>query len=305
VKPGRHAAALALLFACGARTPLDAPSEGPGGVMGPVADASVRDASSDARRALDAGTCRGDAECDDGIACTRDGCDPASRTCAHRPDDALCTPPQLCGAALGCADFAYANTPSALFEVALPAGTLRRISALGTLFDIALHPNGVLYGTIDNVLYTVDRASGALVQVKTLLDAGFNALDAAPDGTLYGGALDEVRTIDPATGATTVAARLPAGEVSSGDLAFVEGNLFITTKGGGAAFDRLVAVDVGSQSARVVGPVGFACVFGLAEFGATLYGFTCEGRVLKIDTRTGAAIELARTSETFYGASAR
>jgi hypothetical protein len=40
--------------------------------------------------------------CDDGVACTRDSCDPASKACVHTPDDGLCGQGQRCDPAQGC-----------------------------------------------------------------------------------------------------------------------------------------------------------------------------------------------------------
>jgi hypothetical protein len=46
-------------------------------------------------------------------------------------------------------------------------------------------------------------------------------------------------------------------------------------------------------------------VYGLAAFTTTLYGFTCEGRILVIDIATGAGTEIAHGSASFNGATAR
>src|SRR5262249_30481367 len=161
-----------------------------------------------------------------------------------------------------------------LYEVTLPAGTLRRIAATSTsLLDIALLGD-TLYGTLgDHRLYGVDRSNAALTPLATLTTGGFNALDIAPDGTLYGAGGASVHAIDRATGATTLAVPLPSGHASSGDLAFVQGSLFVSTFDGSLS-DALVHVDLGTGASTVVGPIGFNCVYGLAEFGAKLYGFT-------------------------------
>ncbi len=42
-----------------------------------------------------------------------------------------------------------------------------------------------------------------------------------------------------------------------------------------------------------VGNVGFNCLWGLAPFGDTLYGFTCDAELLSIDPETGAGRVIA------------
>ena len=51
--------------------------------------------------------------------------------------------------------------------------------------------------------------------------------------------------------------------------------------------------------------MGFTCIWGLAAYGPTLYGLTCEGRILSIDTTTGKGAQLNKVSTAFWGASAR
>ncbi|NMC71006.1 MAG: hypothetical protein GYA57_13210 [Myxococcales bacterium] len=52
--------------------------------------------------------CTGDGDCDDGIACTVDSCDPATSTCVFAPDDAACDDGdacngvEVCAAGVGC-----------------------------------------------------------------------------------------------------------------------------------------------------------------------------------------------------------
>ncbi|MCC6644266.1 MAG: putative metal-binding motif-containing protein [Polyangiaceae bacterium] len=54
---------------------------------------AAADASLDAEGGVDAGgpPCSTALDCDDGLACTRDECDPVSRRCARTPDHALCS----------------------------------------------------------------------------------------------------------------------------------------------------------------------------------------------------------------------
>jgi len=95
----------------------------------------------------------------------------------------------------------------------------------------------------------------------------------------------------------------PNGSTSSGDLAWVGTRLLATAATSGG--DQLVEFDVVKKTSKVLGPCGFTCIWGLAAYGTTLYGLTCEGRILSIDTTSGAATQLNQTNTGFWGASAR
>ena len=53
-----------------------------------------------------------------------------------------------------------------------------------------------------------------------------------------------------------------------------------------------------------VGVIGFNCVWGLAPFGDTLYGFTCDSELLEIDPDTGAGRVIAMLSGRRVGGAA-
>ncbi len=241
--------------------------------------------------------------CDDGIACTRDLCGVTEEACLHVPDDALCPLSHGCDPAIGCQARALAHTASELYEVKLPSGALRLIHATtDTLTDIALHGNGTLYGVNYGAVVTVDSNTG---KVTVLASTGnFNALDAAPDGTLYAGGGNSLFTVDVTNGTATFFAAFPSPLESSGDLAFL-GQRLVATARGGSANDTLVEFDRTTGAATILGSIGFSCVWGLAACGPTLYGLTCEGRVLRIDGTTGAATQVASSQVSFYGATAR
>ncbi|CAN5607835.1 hypothetical protein BH09MYX1_BH09MYX1_48050 [soil metagenome] len=60
-----------------------------------------------------------------------------------------------------------------------------------------------------------------------------------------------------------------------------------------------------TKTSTILGPIGFSCVWGLAAFGPTLYGLTCNGHVLSINPNTGKGTLLNQSSVAFWGASAR
>jgi hypothetical protein len=244
-------------------------------------------------------------DCSDPVACTHDACNEASRSCTHAPDDTLCPISHGCDPTLGCQARALAQTRDQLFEIRLPSGAARSIGPTGlSLTDIALHPGGTLYGIGTGSLARVDFTTGAATPIARM-SVTLNALDAAPDGTLYGAGGNALFTVDRGTGVATRIATFPAGLSSSGDLAFLGPRLVATANTSPSALDVLIELDVATGIGKTIGSVGHRCVWGLAAYGPTLYGLTCEGKVLSIDPATGAGTLLTSVGEAFYGATAR
>jgi hypothetical protein len=250
--------------------------------------------------------------CADAQACTLDFCDEFLDACVFDPRADRCPVSHRCDPVLGCVARAIAHDGAGfLYEVDRPTGALRTLGTIPSMLgltDIALHPDGTLYGASGSgVLYAVDYEAGTSMDITTV-GGSFNALDVAPDGTLYGASSSRVVRFDLASGAITDVASLPAGMISSGDLAFVRGNLFATTTtspGSRVLPDALVRIDVTTRSATIIGGIGHPCVWGLAPFGETLYGLTCTGLLLQINVTTGAGTVLATHPPEFYGAGAR
>lgn len=245
--------------------------------------------------------------CGDSVACTRDSCDEEQRRCVRAPDDALCPISHRCDPDEGCLARAFAHGAAGLFEVLLPAARVRTIAPVRTsLTDIALHPDRTLYGIGSTGLYQLDADTGA----TTLLLATplpFASLDATPDGALYAAAQNTLYRIDVGTMSVVAVAEFPPGLESSGDLAVLEGRLLATARTDSTTTDDTLVELHTDRSAppRVIGNVGTGCVWGLAAFGPTLYGFSCMGQVLRIDAQTGRSTVLALSSTRFYGATAR
>lgn len=256
----------------------------------------------DLRRGCVAGAPRA---CDDGVACTVDRCEEPGR-CAAATDDGRCPISHRCDAARGCVARALANAGDTLYEVELPSGALRPLARIRAFTDVALHPDRTLWAvTVDGALYRFDAASN-FPSIVAATGQPLTALDASPAGELFAAGRFGLFRIDRDTGAATRVARFPDGLEASGDLAFLEGRLLVSARTGPAALDDLVEFDLATGSARTLGPIGSRCVWGLAAFGATLYGLTCTGDVLRLDPATGRGEVIARSpGTTFYGATAR
>ena len=160
------------------------------------------------------------------------------------------------------------------------------------LTDIAFDPAGNLWGVSFTNLYTINRTTGVATNRGSLGVFGMNALVFASDGTLYGASSGSTNfyRIDTTTGAATSLGS--TGFTSAGDLAFNGGNLYLSSLS-----NQLIRVDIANPSASaVVGPIGFANVFGLATAdNNVLYGVT-GNTVISVNPATGQG-----TSVVTYG----
>jgi hypothetical protein len=317
-----------LVAGCSRTDPLDYPSLGPpdAGTREARADVALRDTGPRDVFMRDLGPpdrgppdvtpdvpkgCSSDSQCDDGLACTVDHCDVDTGVCAHVPDDSLCPAGFACFPIKGCYPGGFAQDNTNLFGISLPAGTVTTVGLTGKQFtDIALSPEGVLYGVTDGALFTIDTTTGVSTEVA-LVDRALDGLDFGSDGTLYGaaGATTDVSMVNPVTGALTVFANLPVTYACSGDVAVLGTTLFVTANDGSIGVpDILVAIDLNTTPAAVsnVGSTGHSCIYGLAAYEGVLYGFTCLGDVLAIDTATASSTVVAKNpGHTFFGATAR
>jgi len=245
--------------------------------------------------------------CGDAVACTVDACDEATRSCASTPDASLCPVSYRCDPVRGCQARALVHDASFLYEIDLPSGEINLLAPLPVeLTDLALNADGNLYGPANGALYRVDYDAGTAERVVEVSGV-FNALDFAPSGALFGAVDDRIVEIDVVRGTVRTAARFPPMLQTSGDIAFVGDRLFATTttEAFGTRPDVLVEVDLAAGTSRVVNAIGERCVWGLAPLGEELFGVTCEGLLLRIDTSTGRGEVLRRSSATFFGAGAR
>lgn len=248
--------------------------------------------------------------CDDTVMCTNDVCDEARDRCVATPDDTLCPVSFRCDGDRGCIARALVHDARNLYEIDLPNGEERLLGPLPLqLTDIALAPDGTLYGADGDNLVRVDLATMGFEVVMPVSNA-FNGLDTAPDGTLYGAANTGVYRFDLERGTSTLVANFPPDHGSSGDLAFIGTRLYATAVGGGPLDDSLVEIGLDGRPSRVVGPVtGFRNIWGLAPRGDQLFGFTggtVGGSMLRIDVASGnGELIVGGIGHQFWGAAAR
>ena len=246
--------------------------------------------------------------CGDGVACTVDSCtDPDG--CRHEPDESLCPISHRCDPVRGCVAQALIHDSFALYQVDLPSGDYTRLTSLtARLTDIALGSGRRLFGVNFSSVFEVDEHTGT---VRPLFPSpgALVALEEGPGGVLFGaGQDDRIVAMDRTTGASHVVAHLPAGWVASGDIAFVDGRMLVTATQVPSAevgSDMLAEIDLSTGSARLLGEIGYPCIWAVAAFGPTLYGFSCHGDLLRIDPFTGLSEHLRSLPLRIGGAAAR
>ncbi|MBW8846277.1 MAG: PEP-CTERM sorting domain-containing protein [Burkholderiales bacterium] len=172
-----------------------------------------------------------------------------------------------------------------LGTVDVATGNAAVIGSMGhVMTDIAFDPLGNLWGTDGSRLYQINATTAASTLVGSIGPRFLNSLVFAGNGALYAAGSSLV-TINTATGAGT-AVGVGNGFASSGDLAFVNGTLYLSSNAPVA--DTLWSLDTGTGLGTQIGAIGSGAVYGLATAdNSTLYGLS--GRtVLSVDTATGA-----------------
>jgi hypothetical protein len=197
------------------------------------------------------------------------------------------------------------DTAGKLFTVNDTNGQTHLVGATGTvMFDIALSPNGQLYGLGENGdLYQINTTTAFTTLVGTILDqstgqpilSDANAMEFRSDGTLFVAAQNEVYQVNPQTAMATQVLTLPNNEQSAGDLVFNgSGDMLLTTTNG-----SLIETNPALTSATIVGNTGLDDVFGLVISGGTLYGFgNSEDAIYQINPTTAAATLVAKFTPT-------
>ncbi len=150
--------------------------------------------------------------------------------------------------------------------------------------DIAFDAAGRLYGISFSRFYSIDPLTADTTFIGNHGVPGANALEFGPDGTLYAaGSGRSLYEIDTATGRGSILGN--TGYSSSGDLAFNNGNLYLTSARGGS--DVLVEIDLNTYQGSEIGEIGFRNVYALDTFAdGFLYGISGTD-IIRINTGSG------------------
>jgi hypothetical protein len=174
--------------------------------------------------------------------------------------------------------------------------------------DVAVTPDGTLYGISETKLYTIDQATGQATYIADVPGVSNVGLTFLPDGTLL--ATDQSgggRRIEPANGMVTEIGAFGGGYATAGDLvAVADGTMYAISDEGpvGDEFTSnvLLTVDTDTGIALPVGQIGYGGVFGCAYANGHVYAFTRDGYVIEIDRFTGSGTLRKTYPVAFWGA---
>lgn len=170
-----------------------------------------------------------------------------------------------------------------------PEGELVEVGTFSTvdrMTDIAISPDGQLWGCTFDGLYTIDPETAETAWVAALDDA-LHGLTFVSDGRMVG-AGEGVWVLDPETGVVVDTLVEPGPYTTSGDIVGLPDGLLYWTVWGedNGTPDRLVVVDPDGGMA-VRGEVEVDRVFGLGFAHGDLYGFTDAGDWVEINAELG------------------
>jgi len=173
--------------------------------------------------------------------------------------------------------------------------------------DIAVTPDGRLFGISFSSLYEIDTADGQatfIAPVPGVLNVGLTFL---PNGQLLATDKDGgVREVSPDTGAVTEIGKFGNGWGTAGDLvAVADGTMFAIGEepdAGSGDPNVLLTVDTQLGDAAYVGSLGYSNVFGAAYAGGKVYAFSDDGRIVRVDPVTGSGTLVRTHPVSFWGA---
>lgn len=187
------------------------------------------------------------------------------------------------------------GSDGSLYTVDPATGALARVGAVGAnrtqMLDLAQLDGNMFGVTFTSTFFSINAANGEGTQIGSL-GAFVNALEFGSGGTLYGAGGNKFFTIDTATGAAT---QVGSDGVygSAGDLAFLNGTLFLSGSTRTVATDQLYKINPATGTATALpNAIGFPLVFGLTADNGVLYGFSNSptggaGKIISINARTG------------------
>jgi hypothetical protein len=179
----------------------------------------------------------------------------------------------------------------------------------GSMTDIALDKDGVMYGITFSSVYRIDYKKSPKSLPKcthlALLTNTFNGLTMVPQGmidsakeVLVGVAIDGGWwRIDPSgvTAKLTQLGSYGGGWMSSGDAVGIIGDKVYATVFRSVAGEHDHVVTVNPKTGAVIKDIGDTGVdgfWGVGYWGGIMYGFTSNGTIYKIDLKTAKATEI-------------
>ncbi|MEP3628756.1 MAG: cadherin domain-containing protein, partial [Hyphomicrobiales bacterium] len=173
--------------------------------------------------------------------------------------------------------------------------------------DVAVNSDGEVFALVFPAgdLVELDPSNGDIIQsIPSDLPFGTNALVVAPDGEVYASAFNstELFSVDLETGESTVVGDV--GAQSGGDLAIVDGELYLATLDQEIIRIDLDGAEGGSIPTEVVASdfTNGENIFGIASNGdGELIAIDTENRVYGVDIETGETVEVQDLSDALAG----
>lgn len=177
-----------------------------------------------------------------------------------------------------------------LGTVDVATGDVNVIGDMGVVMtDIAFAPNGNLFGIDFDNLYAINPTTAEISLIGptfTSVSLSLNSLVYSSAGTLYA-ASDSLYTLDPLTGFSTLVGNGGDAYASSGDLAFINDGLYLSSTTIGA--DDLFLLDESTGVGTRIGSLGGCCFFGLAtDNNIDLFG-VAGPQIFSVEASTGTA----------------
>lgn len=180
------------------------------------------------------------------------------------------------------------SSAGGIYRVEVETGAVSEMTRAPQFFDIAINPDGEIYGvTSGGQLWRIDP-EGLHVPLS-VVGVFVNALEFDRTGTLVGAGYDAVVGISIEDGTVDLLGRYP-GYASSGDMTFGPGGeLFATSSAGPQSEDALYRLHPDGRT-EAIGPIGFRNVYGLVWSSTlgVLLGVTEARELIAIDRESGA-----------------
>ena len=176
--------------------------------------------------------------------------------------------------------------------------------------DIAVDQDNQIIGVTFGDLWAIDRDTAHVTHLGSLGGQSFNGLTYLPKGvyepdreTLVGTGLSgTVWEIDPTSGASHQIGAYGGSIVSSGDIVSVENFGTVATVKDGSEMDDLARIDPITGQATIIGPTGYADIWGIGYWKNKVFGFVATNQFVLIDVDTGAATYVSTGPENWAGA---
>ncbi len=173
-----------------------------------------------------------------------------------------------------------------LGSVDTSSGNASIIGNMGLVMtDIAFDPSGNLFGITFTGLFSINPTTASSSFIGSHGVSGGNGLVFGNDGTLYasGNTTSNLFSLNTGTGTGTSIGN--TGFFSSGDLAFVGSDLFLSSTSG-----ELVSIDLSNPSASTaIGSFGVPNVFGIATDETSSLFAVADTTIYSVDPTTGIA----------------